>query len=236
MYVSTSEIVQKANSIVAQCGTRDPLRIAMDLGIEVMYYPFNEQRGAYKVLMRNRFIFVKNDLHPVMENIVLLHELGHDALHREEATKVGGFKEFEIFNMRDNRMEYEANLFAAQISLSDEDFLELAERGYDTQQIARTLNSDINLVALKADTLISQGYRLRQQEHCNDFLRYNKRREALVLIEWAQVLLVCYRKSLRCFARDGCLSFRIALVSIWRIRSRVTPNCFPTSSSVLSFP
>lgn len=49
MYVSTSEIVQKANSIVAQCGTRDPLRIAKDLGIEVMYYPFNEQRGAYKV-------------------------------------------------------------------------------------------------------------------------------------------------------------------------------------------
>ena len=90
MYVSTSEIVQKANSIVAQCGTRDPLRIARDLGIEVMYYPFNEQRGAYKVLMRNRFIFIKNDLHPVMENIVLLHELGHDALHREEATKVGG--------------------------------------------------------------------------------------------------------------------------------------------------
>ena len=44
-----------------------------------MYYPFNEQRGAYKVLMRNRFIFIKNDLHPVMENIVLLHELGHDA-------------------------------------------------------------------------------------------------------------------------------------------------------------
>ena len=43
MYVSTSEIVQKANSIVAQCGTRDPLRIARDLGIEVMYYPFNER-------------------------------------------------------------------------------------------------------------------------------------------------------------------------------------------------
>lgn len=59
MYVSTSEIVQKANSIVAQCGTRDPLRIARDLGVEVMYYPFNEQRGAYKVLMRNRFIFIK---------------------------------------------------------------------------------------------------------------------------------------------------------------------------------
>ena len=99
MYVSTSEIVQKANSIVAQCGTRDPLRIARDLGIEVRYYPFKEQRGAYKVMLRNRFIFLKNNLHPVMENIVLLHEIGHDSLHRDEATKAGGFKEFEIFNI-----------------------------------------------------------------------------------------------------------------------------------------
>lgn len=71
-------------------------------------------------------------------------------------------------------MEYEANIFASQVALPDDDFLELAERGYDTQQIARTLNSDINLVALKADTLISQGYRLRPQEHTNDFLKYDR--------------------------------------------------------------
>ena len=47
-----------------------------------------------------------------MENIVLLHELGHDTLHREEATKAGGFEEFNIFDIRDSRMEYEANIFA----------------------------------------------------------------------------------------------------------------------------
>ena len=90
--ISVDQLLGTDGMLVAQCGTRDPLRIARDLGIEVMYYPFNEQRGAYKVFMRNRFIFVKNDLHPVMENIVLLHELGHDALHREEATKVGGLQ------------------------------------------------------------------------------------------------------------------------------------------------
>jgi Zn-dependent peptidase ImmA (M78 family) len=71
-------------------------------------------------------------------------------------------------------MEYEANVFASQIAISDDDFLELAERGYDVQQIAQALHSDVNLVALKADTLISQGYRLRQQEHRNDFLKYNR--------------------------------------------------------------
>lgn len=174
MVICTSDIVQKANRLVAQCGTRDPHKIARELGIDVLFYPFNRQRGAYKVIMRNRFMFIKNDLHPVMENIVMLHELGHDSLHRDEATKIGGFEEFNIFDMRDSRMEYEANLFASQIALPDDDFLELAERGYDTQQIARALNSDINLVALKADTLISQGYRLRPQERRNDFLKYNR--------------------------------------------------------------
>lgn len=174
MYASTSEIVQKANHIVRLCGTRDPHRIADELGIEIMYCPFKSQRGAYKVIMRNRFMFIKEDLHPVMENIVLLHELGHDSLHRDEATKVGGFKEFNIFDIRDSRMEYEANIFATQIALPDDDFLELAEQGYDVQQIARTMHSDVNLVALKADTLISQGYRLRPQEHRNDFLKYNR--------------------------------------------------------------
>lgn len=172
MYASTSEIVRRANQIVKLCGTRDPHRIANELGIEIMYCPFKSQKGAYKVIMRNRFMFVKEDLHPVMENIVLLHELGHDSLHRDEATKAGGFKEFNIFDIRDSRMEYEANIFASQIAIPDDDFLELAEQGCDVQQIARTMRSDVNLVALKADTLISQGYRLRPQEHRNDFLKY----------------------------------------------------------------
>ena len=172
MYASTSEIVRKANQIIKKCGTRDPHRIADELGIEIMYCPFKAQRGAYKVIMRNRFMFIKEDLHPVMENIVLLHELGHDSLHRDEATKVGGFKEFNIFDIRDSRMEYEANIFATQIALPDDDFLELVEHGYDVQQIADAMYSDVNLVALKADTLISQVYRLRSQKYKNDFLRY----------------------------------------------------------------
>jgi Predicted Zn peptidase len=104
----------------------------------------------------------------------MLHEIGHDILHQSEAIAAGGFKEFNIFNMQDIRMEYEANIFASQVALDDDEFLELCEKGYDMQQIARALHSDINLVAMKTDTLISQGYRLRQQEHTNDFLKYNR--------------------------------------------------------------
>src|SRR5262249_44418585 len=42
------------------------------------------------------------------------------------------------------------------------------------------------------------------------------------------------RKLLRILDRLGCLSFLNALASIWRMRSRVTENCRPTSSSVWS--
>ena len=193
MDIQTLEIVQTANKLVDTLGTRDPHRIARELGIEVVPVDFKRQRGAYKVLMRNRFIFIKNDLHPVMENIVMLHEIGHDILHRKEAVKAGGFKEFNIFNMQESRMEYEANVFASQVSLGDEEILEYirygydiqqiasamhwqsavyhSRNGYDIQQIASAMHSDTNLVALKTDALIAQGYCLHHQEYENRFLK-----------------------------------------------------------------
>ena len=84
------------------------------LGINIIYRNFDKQRGAYKVILKNRFVFLKNGMHPVVEQIVLWHEIGHDVRHRKEAVAVGGFKEFNIFEMRENRMEYEANIFASQ--------------------------------------------------------------------------------------------------------------------------
>jgi len=171
MSVETSEIVKKANHILSKFNTRNPRTIAQSLGITIMPEPFDLQKGAYKVILRNPFIFINENLDEVMTDIVLCHEIGHHILHRGEAIRVGGFKEFNIFDMRSSRMEYEANIFASQLALDDTEFLEYATQGYDIQQIARAMNSDINLVALKSDTLIAQGYRLRPQEHRNDFLK-----------------------------------------------------------------
>ena len=174
MYSPTAEIIQKANKIVRECETRDPEQIARDLGIIVMPRPFKHQKGAYKVIERNRFIFIKEDLHPVLYEIVMLHEIGHDTNHRAEAIKAGGFREYNIFDIQASRMEYEANLFASEVSLPTDDVLELIEIDYTIQQIAQALHSDLNLVAIKIDTLISEGYHLRSMEHRNDFLKYNR--------------------------------------------------------------
>jgi hypothetical protein len=46
--------------------------------------------------------------------------------------------------MRENRMEYEANIFASQASLPGDTILEYIENDYDIQQIARAMSSDIN--------------------------------------------------------------------------------------------
>lgn len=168
--IKTTDIVRTANRLVRRYGTRSPDRLADEMGITILRRPFVKQKGAYKVIERNRFIFIKEDLHPVMHDIVLLHEIGHDTLHRGEAVSAGGFQEFNIFDMGNRRMEFEANLFAAQISLPDDEILEYIYQGHDVGQIARSMGSDINLVALKAAELNRQGYSFREQEFRADFL------------------------------------------------------------------
>ena len=54
------------------------------------------------------------------------------------------------------------------------------------------------------------------------------------LLNMPRIVLFCIqlRQRRKCMIRLGCFSFRSALASIWRTRSRVTENCLPTSSKV----
>lgn len=171
MYIKIQEIADRVRELVRQHGTRNPEELAAALGVEILPRAFERQKGAYKVIMRNPFIFIKSDLDPVMEKIVLAHELGHHCLHRLEAQSLGGFQEFNIFDMGSDRMEYEANVFAAELMLPDEEVLDYIRQGFDIHGIASVMASDINLVALKADALISRGLPLRPQDHSGGFLR-----------------------------------------------------------------
>lgn len=79
-------------------------------------------------------------------------------------------QEFMLYEMS-NRLEYEANIFAAALLLDDDEVLDMIDRGYDAVQIATATRSDVNLVALKVDSLIQDGYRLRRQDHNSTFLK-----------------------------------------------------------------
>ena len=55
------------NDLVNRYGTRDPFRIAHELGIEVLFCEdFGPLKGMYRLIKRNRFIFINKDLSPRM--------------------------------------------------------------------------------------------------------------------------------------------------------------------------
>ena len=168
--MSVEYITQKGAQLVKKFGTRDPFKIAKELGIKVMFVDdFKDLKGVYRVIKRNRWIFINSNLSEWMQKVVCAHELGHDQLHRHLATG-DGMMEFVLYDMA-SRPEYEANVLASEVLLSDEEILEHIRDGYDAQQIACMMNSDINLVALKAATLNLRGYGLRKLEHNSTFLK-----------------------------------------------------------------
>lgn len=169
--IQTKEAVSEAKKLFNRTGTRDPYRLARELNITIFEQDFKKQKGAYRYYERNGYIFINKNLEPVMKKIVLFHEIAHHVLHRKEAKVAGILKEFNLFDMKNNEMEYEANLFAAEMMLPDDQVLPYIYQGYDVAQIARATYSDINLVALKVSELNRRGYHFREQNHDAKFLR-----------------------------------------------------------------
>ena len=164
------DITKRSKRLIRMCGTRDPFVIASKLGIEIIFADgLKRLKGMYRVIKRNRFVFLNPSNTEAMNKIVCAHELGHDQLHREFA-KNEPIQEFMLYDMS-SRREYEANIFAAELLLDDDEILDLIEKGYDSLQIAKATETDINLVALKVDSLIRKGYTLRGQEHNSKFLK-----------------------------------------------------------------
>lgn len=82
------------------------------------------------------------------------------------------FPEFTLYNMA-SRQEYEANVILSAITLDDNEIINyIKDYRYDAEQIARVMNSDINLIALKISHLIeTQRLKLREIEHNSRFLK-----------------------------------------------------------------
>ena len=74
----TAEYLSKVGStLVRRCGTRDPFKIAKELGIEVLFCEdFGQLKGMYRVVKRNRFIFINQDMSEQMQRICLCPRTG----------------------------------------------------------------------------------------------------------------------------------------------------------------
>jgi Zn-dependent peptidase ImmA (M78 family) len=169
--MTSDYIYEKAKKLLRQCGTRNPFKIADEINVHVLWWDFADLKGMYKVIDRSRFIFINNNIDEYEQRVVCAHELGHDALHREFA-KTGAFSEFMLYDMK-TRPEYEANVFASEILLDDKEILELAEYGYDEQQIASEICVNINLLLVKLNEMNKRGYKFNlSRVPRGDFLRF----------------------------------------------------------------
>ena len=81
--MSARNLSKIGSDLVRRCETRDPFSIAQQIGVEVMFcQDLASLKGMYRVIKRNRFIIINDDLNERMKRIVCAHELGHDQLHR----------------------------------------------------------------------------------------------------------------------------------------------------------
>ena len=149
-------IIRHSKKVIKKYGTRDPFEIAEAMNIDVLFMDLGKLKGFYKRDGHNRFIIINENIDEPFQKIVCAHELGHDQLHRS-LTKSYTLQEFMIYDMK-SLPEYEANLFAAEVLLSDEEVLNYFSQGYSFYETACLLSTDSHLLAVKLMVMNSDGH------------------------------------------------------------------------------
>ncbi|WP_332649753.1 ImmA/IrrE family metallo-endopeptidase [Lysinibacillus sp. 54212] len=135
-------IKQKVEGLYKKYKTRNPFTLAKLLNIQIFYWDLPEEiRGFYQYEKRNRFIFINSNLSLEEQLVVCAHELGHALFHKNVNTTFMSKNTF----LSVSKIEREANRFAAELLIPDEDFNE-HNNIYD---IASLRGVPVELVRLK---------------------------------------------------------------------------------------
>lgn len=134
--------------LIKKHNTSDPFEIATQKNIYVIKWDLHEQiNGYYKYDRRNRYIVINCNLDDDFQRVVCAHELGHAILHTRVNTPFMTKNTF--FSV--NKIEREANRFAAELLIPDDSLQE-----YDNiYEIASMHRVPIELVRLKYEKFFS---------------------------------------------------------------------------------
>ena len=135
--MSSDYLSKIGSSLVRRCETRDPFRIADELGVEVLFCEdFGRLKGMYRVIKRNRFILLNKDLSDRMMRIVCAHVIEEAAISKEpEAEQLDLFTDYA---------EEEARRKAEETELERERTMQLAmltiKKRYGKNAILKGMN------------------------------------------------------------------------------------------------
>lgn len=137
------DIKKRVNTLVRKFGTRNPLEIAERMGCIIVRYPLEGVRGFYHYFQRNHIIYVDDRLPDHMILFVIAHELGHVFLHKKSNAI---FMDTRTHFIK-NKYENEANLFAMDLLISDEDIEEHLD--FTTSQLSTLYGYHKSLIELR---------------------------------------------------------------------------------------
>ena len=167
------QIIDEVRNLTERYNERDPIALADAMDILVSCEPmgFGDKccKGFFVAYFGIRHITVNGDMPDVLRQVILAHELGHAVLHRH--TGDPRFVDIAIFDSVDPK-EYEANLFAAELLLDDNDVLETLRETNNFFQTASMLSVPSELLDFKFKLLQHKGFSLNSPVTApGDFLR-----------------------------------------------------------------
>ena len=146
-------IYDETQKLIRKYKTSDPFKIMDDMHIIVgETSSFQKLKGFCFMSCKTIYVQISSFLSEEEKQIVAAHELGHIILHRTQL-KMAPMKDDTLYNMQDNT-EYQANLFAADLLLSDADIADMAHNeDLDYFSLCSTLNSTPELMSFKLYSL-----------------------------------------------------------------------------------
>ena len=154
-------VYREIEKLVRRHGTRDPFELMEAMRVQVrVYYDLTSAKGFTRYFLRCFFVGINGNLPESEQRVVAAHGLGHIVLHAAEL-RTSPLFDTAVYDKR-SITEYEANLFAADLLLPDEDVAEAAsEPGSDFASLCRALDTVPGLMNFKILSMRKRGVPIR---------------------------------------------------------------------------
>ncbi len=162
MSCSYDYICRQAEALKRRYGETDPFKICRELNVMIFFAPMGmgaeDCKGFFLNQSRIRSITINSDLSRQFQRIICSHELGHCVLHKNKA----GMKAFHDFGLFDtvSALEYEANIFAAEFLLDDDEVLASLNEDQSFFQAAAEMHVPAEILDFKFRILKWKGYKV----------------------------------------------------------------------------
>ena len=131
--------------------TRDPFRLADEMGFIVVFAPLVGMRGFQQRIKRQNIIYINDELDERQQALVCGHEMGHHFMHR------GMNRIFMNLNTQfvTQKFENEANLFSLELIFADEDLQPFLNRSIT--DAATFMGVSVQLATWRMETVPPYG-------------------------------------------------------------------------------